>query len=95
MTITLKFLPDAETDIRRIYDFLAVSNPSSATKAIDAIFESIDLLLTQPEMGRPFRGHPDLRQWTVMFGHNGYIIQYAIENDTLFITRLWHSREDR
>lgn len=93
--LSLRFLSAAEADIHRVHSFLAEIDPIAATKAIDAILDNVDLLRTHPGMGRRFESHPLLRHWTVQFGSAGYVIQYGVSDETLFVTRIWHSREDR
>ena len=39
--------------------------------------------------------NPHFRKWVVSFGKNGYVIEYRRAGDMLFVTRVWHSREDR
>ena len=93
--LSLEFLPEAEADMRRLYGFLSEVNAKAAVKAVDAILENIDLLRAHPDMGRRFETHPSLREWTVRFGDNGYIIHYSVKNDMLLIVRVWHTREAR
>jgi plasmid stabilization system protein ParE len=88
-------LPEAKDDLLRIRVFLSDINLQAAQKALKAIRQNIDLIAKNPEMGVVFNRARKIRRWTAQFGRHAYIIEYAIENDTLFITRLWHSREDR
>lgn len=93
--LQLRFLDEADKDLRRIYAFLADVRPTSATQAIDAILEDIDMLLRHPEAGHVRDEARDYRKWVVIFGKNGYVIDYRVDDDYLYINRIWHSREAR
>lgn len=47
----LVFLPEVSDDIDRLYGFLKDKNPRSAQKAMLAIDEGIEMLLSNPFMG--------------------------------------------
>jgi len=36
-----------------------------------------------------------MRQLVVPFGRGAYILHYRLTDDAIFVTRIWHSREDR
>lgn len=46
-----------------------------------------------PLRGRPI--NPSLRELTVRFGRDGYIIRYEVSESEVMVTRIWHSLEDR
>lgn len=91
----IRFLEEASADIRRLHKFIHRINPRAALDAIHAIIESVHLLAQSPELGVRFDRVSGLRRWTVRFGRNGYVVEYFVEGDTLFISRIWHSREER
>lgn len=91
------FLPEAEQDIDRLFDFLFPKNPVAAQKAMLAIDEGIRMLLENPFIGAPMEDRPDYRQLFVPFGKSAYVLRYRIEatTKTLVVVRVWHGREQR
>lgn len=89
------FLPEAEADIDRLYEFLISKNPLAAQKAMLAIEEGIHLLLDNPQIGIEMTARPEYRQLFVPFGKSAYVLRYRIHDETLIVVRVWHGREDR
>lgn len=91
------FLPEAEEDIDRLYEFLIDKNPLAAQKAMLAIEEGVELLLDSPYMGVKMKDRPEYRQLFVPFGKSVYVLRYRIqeEMDVLFVVRVWDGRENR
>ena len=91
------FLPEADQDIERLYDFLIDKNPLAAQKAMLAIDEGIRMLLDNPYMGVDMQDRPDYQELFIPFGRNAYVLRYRIDtrNDTLVVVRVWHGREQR
>lgn len=95
--MNLVFLPEALTDIDRLYDFLIAKNPIAAQKAMLAIDEGISLLLENPRLGIEMDHNAAVRQLFVPFGKSAYVLRYRIDGsrDTLVVVRVWHGREQR
>lgn len=92
------FLPEAENDIERLFNFLMnQGNALAAQKAMLAIDEGIQMLLETPYIGIRMEGRADYRQLFVPFGKSAYVLRYRIyeEADTLVVVRVWHGRENR
>jgi toxin ParE1/3/4 len=90
------FSSDAVSDIERVRHFLQARNPDAAARAMQAIWRALERLEDFPEMGQAIGDH-DIRQIVVRFGRRGYVIRYRVlpADGTIFVTRLWHSRERR
>lgn len=90
------WLPRAEDDLKRIYKFFE-NLEDIANKAESHIYEAVNLLLTMPYMGRPVEveGPEKFRDMISKFGKGSFIIRYFVENDSVFIAYIWHSRENR
>lgn len=95
--MTIVFLPEAEDDIDRLYNFLIERNPIAAQKAMLAIDEGLDLLKESPRIGIEMQDRPGVRELFVRFGKSAYVLRYRIadESGTLVVIRVWHGREDR
>lgn len=80
----LKWTSKALSDLVRLYEFLTpVSKPAAAPTT----------LLKNPRIGeRLFEFEPrEVRR--ILVGH--YEMRYEIQESTLYVLRLWHTREDR
>ena len=91
------FLPEANSDIDRLFEFLFQNNPVAAQKAMLAIDEGIDMLLANPFIGIAIPERPEYRQLFVPFGKSAYVLRYRIADgdETLVVVRVWHGRERR
>ena len=92
-----RVLPKARQDIRRLHAFLLVRNPLAAEKAAEVIKGAFVHLQENPRIGFAVEGRPRDRQFLIPFGSSAYILRYTIDEaaDTLFVTRIWHGREER
>ena len=93
----IKWLPDASRDVARLREFIKKDNPVAAKKAGQRILGAVKILIKNPEAGMP---SPDedcelFRDLYAPFGQGGYTIRYRIQQHTIVITRVWHSREER
>ena len=84
----------ARRDLDRLADFLAGKSARSAMRASVAMSEAVLSLGQFPERGRPGR-RPGWRERVVRFGAAAYIIQYRVDENTVFVARIFHSRERR
>lgn len=97
MSRSLKWLPEAVSDLGRLRDFIRVHNPDAAERAAKRIREAAHKLLELPLIGRPVLNidRPQLRDLFVAFGQTGYWMRYAVTDDHIIIVRGWHGREDK
>ncbi|MGF9692002.1 type II toxin-antitoxin system RelE/ParE family toxin [Rhizobium sp. 0TCS1.26] len=66
----IRFLPEADQDIDRLYSFLARQNSSAARKAMLAIDNAIDRLQQNPHIGALMRERTGDRQLFIPFGNS-------------------------
>jgi len=95
--VKVVFLPEAEADIDRLYDFLVHKNTQAAWKAMLAIDGGIDKLTHSPGLGLRMKARPDVRELFIPFGKSAYVLRYRIDsdNDCVVVIRVWHGREQR
>jgi plasmid stabilization system protein ParE len=91
----LVWLPEAQTDVRRLYDFLLAEAPSAAERAIRAIQLGAGKVLEFPRIGRPMEDETERRELFIPFGAGAYVLRYRIHADAIVIVRVWHSRQER
>lgn len=88
-----KWTGKALSDLSRLYEFLAAVNKPAAVRAAQSVTKAPTILLANPRIGeRLFEFDPrEVRR--LLVGH--YEIRYEIQQSTIYILRLWHTREDR
>jgi toxin ParE1/3/4 len=88
--------PDALSDIERVREFLDISNPDAAKRALRAIWTALEAVQNFPDLGRPTED-ADIRQIVIRFGAAGYVLRYTIlpESSDVLVLRIWHGREAR
>lgn len=99
MTSRVRFTPEAEEDLLRLYDFILERDPTDwavAERAIDAIKHAIDGLGRSPFSYRKARPDtPFLRELVIPFGASGYVVLFNIEDEeNVAVIAVRHQRED-
>ena len=83
----------AEADIRAHVAWLKQHSPQAGRKASLRILHTIDLLADFPDLGSVSNGV--IREKTIQFGRDGYVIVYRRQTDCIVIERVRHGRQDR
>jgi len=80
-------------DLTRLYEFLAPVNRKAAAHTVQMLTVAPTKLLINPRMGEQlFEFEPrEVRRIIV----SQYEMRYEIQESTIYILRLWHTREDR
>jgi plasmid stabilization system protein ParE len=92
----LRFTPEAEADLLRLYDFLLAADVAAADRALDAIRNSLEIPRVSPFSCRKARpDNPFLRELIIPFGSTGYVALFEIESgSTVNILAVRHQREE-
>jgi plasmid stabilization system protein ParE len=90
---TIGWLPEAQADLQRIYEFLAVKNPAAAVRAVQTIYEAANSLNTNPQRCPCLRSNPARRKLRVPFGKRGYSIHFQIESNSVYILQIYPGSE--
>jgi len=91
--MVLKWTSKALSDLARLYDFLAPVNKPAAARTVQALTTAPTTLLANPRIGEKLEEfEPRDVRW-ILVGH--YEMRYEIQESTIYVLRLWHSREDR
>lgn len=85
----------AQVGLERCRRFLATKSPPAAKRAAQAIDRRFAVLETSPNIGRPFRNLPELRELIISFGDSGYIALYRYEpaHDAVYVVAFRHQKE--
>lgn len=89
----LKWTSKALSDLARLYEFLAPVNKSAAAQAVQALTNAPTILLTNSRVGEQLFQFAPREVRRILVGH--YEIRYEIQEHTIYVLRLWHTREDR
>jgi plasmid stabilization system protein ParE len=94
----VRFAPEAEADLLRLFDFLLEQDVAAAEKAREAAAKAIELLEVFPFSCRKALGgdgNPFLRELIIPFGASGYVALFEIEDrDTVTLLAVRHQREE-
>ena len=89
----LKWTSRALSDLVRLYEFLASANQPAAARAVQSLTKAPTILLINPRIGEQlFEFEPrEIRR--IQAGN--YEVRYEIQESTIYVLRLWHTRERR
>ena len=94
----VRFTPEAEADLLRLFDLLLEQDVAAAETARAAVARAIELLEVFPFSCRKALGgdgNPFLRELIIPFGAAGYVALFEIENrDTVTVLAVRHQREE-
>jgi len=92
----VRFTPEAERDLIRLYEFLLEKDLAAAERALSAIENAIELLRFSPfSCRKALPDRPFLRELIIPFGAAGYVALFEIEpNAIVTITAVRDQREE-
>ena len=92
----VRFTPEAEDDLLRLYDFLVAKDVRTAERALEAIEAATHLLAISPYSCRKATaGDPVLREMLIPFGSAGYVVLFEVEPPSaVTVLAVRHQRED-
>ncbi len=83
----------AMSDLARLYDFLATANQPAAARTVQQLVAAPMVLLDNPRLGERLEEFEPRDVRRIQVGR--YEIRYEIADSTIYLLRLWHTREDR
>ncbi len=89
----MKWTGKALSDLARLYDFLAPVNKPAAARTVQALAAAPASLLANPRIGEKLEEFDPREVRRILAGK--YEIRYEIQESTIYVLRLWHTREDR
>ena len=92
----VRFTPEAEDDLLRLYDFLLQKDIAAAERALEAIKDAVGLLRVSPfSCRKALAENPFLRELVIPFGSAGYVALFEIESgDAVSVLAVRHQREE-
>lgn len=91
--MTLVYTDEAIEDLKRLRQFIAVHNPTAASRVAAELIAKIELLPEFPKIGSPVQvaPTPDVIR-DMVFGK--YVVRYSLHTNTIIILRVWHGLEN-
>jgi plasmid stabilization system protein ParE len=89
----LKWTSKALSDLARLYEFLAPVNRPAAARIVRSLTAAPTGLLVNPRIGEKLEEFEPREVRRILVGH--YEMRYEIQESSIYVLRLWHTREDR
>ncbi len=89
----IKWTSKALSDVSRLFEFLAPVNRKAAAKTVQSVISAPRRILNQPRIGERLDEFEPREVRRLLVGH--YEMRYEIQESTIYVLRLWHTREDR
>lgn len=91
--MVVKWTSKALSDLVRLYEFLAPVNKSAAAKIVQSLAAAPNSLMENPRLGEKLEEFEPREVRRILVGN--YELRYEIHDATIYIVRLWHTREER
>ena len=91
--IEVKYSPESLADLQRFVEFVEVKNPYAARRIAIDIQEGVSKLKQFPQIGLPVIKAPDPEKIRDLYVSD-YTVRYLIANETIYILRVWHNKEN-
>lgn len=89
----LQWSSKALSDLMRLHEFLALVNKPAAARVVKSLTSAAAGLAANPRMGEKLEEFEPGEVRRIIIGH--YEMRYEIVDSTIFVLRLWHTREER
>jgi plasmid stabilization system protein ParE len=89
----LKWTSKAQSDFVRLYEFLAPVNTPAAVRTVRSLTAGPLQFLDHPRIGEQLEEFAPREVRRILVGR--YEVRYEIDDDIVYVLRLWHTREDR
>ena len=77
----------------RLHEFLALVNKPAAARTVQKLTAAAARMTANPRIGEKLEEFEPREVRRIIVGH--YEIRYEIRESSIFVLRLWHTREDR
>lgn len=89
----LKWTSKALSDVVRLHEFLSLVNAAAAARTVQGLTAAPTRLLRHPRIGERLEEFEPREVRRILAG--GYEIRYELRGATIYVLRIWHTREDR
>ncbi|RME41724.1 MAG: type II toxin-antitoxin system RelE/ParE family toxin [Deltaproteobacteria bacterium] len=89
----LKWTSKALSDLARLHEFLAPVDKTAAARTVQMLTAAPARLLPNPRIGEKLEEFEPRDVRRILVGR--YEMRYEIQQSTIYVLRLWHTREER
>lgn len=89
----VKWTSKALSDLVRLHEFLAPVNQLAAARTVQSLTAAPASLRINPRIGEKLEEFESREVRRILVGH--YEMRYEIQASTIYVLRLWHTRENR
>jgi len=90
----ISYTPESIDDLKRLREFIEVTNPLAAQRIATSLLKGIGQLKTFPYLGIAVQQAPNPEMVRDLIVGN-YIARYIIHSRKIDILRVWHHKEQR
>ncbi|MCL2076387.1 MAG: type II toxin-antitoxin system RelE/ParE family toxin [Betaproteobacteria bacterium] len=87
----LKWTSTAHSDLMRLYEFMAPVSKPAAARAVQTLTRSLVVLLANPRIGQQLSQFEPRETRRILTAR--YEIRYEIQDETIYVLRLWHEQK--
>lgn len=91
--MNVRWTSKALADVTRLYEFLALANPAAAARTAQELVGAAGRISERPRIGEKLDTYEPREVRRLLVGR--YELRYEIRENTIYVLRLWHTREDR
>ena len=91
--MNVRWTSKAVGDLARLYEFLAPVNRRAAARVVQSLTGVASRILAQPRIGEKLDQYDPREVRRILVGR--YEMRYEVQAPTIFILRVWHTREHR
>lgn len=81
------------SDVVRLHEFLTPVNAAAAAKVVRSLTTAAGKIARNPRIGEKLEQYDPSEVRRLIAGH--YELRYEIREQTIYVLRIWHTREDR
>jgi plasmid stabilization system protein ParE len=91
--VEIEWTTSGLSDLDRLFDFLATANEPAAIRTVQALVAAPGRLIENPRLGERLDEFLPREVRRLLIGH--YEMRYEIKDMTIYLLRIWHTREER
>ena len=91
--MNLRWTQAGLSDLARLHEFLAPVNPQAAARTVQSLTTAAGRLLDHPRIGEALEQYEPREVRRLLIGH--YEMRYEVQAATIYVLRIWHTRERR
>ncbi|MGZ8982714.1 MAG: type II toxin-antitoxin system RelE/ParE family toxin [Methylotenera sp.] len=89
----VKWTSEALSGLVRLHELLAPVNQLAAARTVQSLSAAPTSLIANPRIGEKLEEFAPREVRRILVGH--YDMRYEIQESTIYVLRLWHTRENR